>query len=159
MTALTVTPATVGEIFSAKALISFIVTIVMGILILVINRAFGFRPGLLVLIMGLGAVMSVTIGLLLGALVEDTNTLFTIWKSAGALLFAPAVVYMFPKVPRWIGRIFPTYYLLEPIMEISLKGAGWSEIGLEMGILVGIIIALIILTTIILKRLANRAAF
>ena len=88
--------------------------------------------------MALGSIMAVEIGMIMGALLKDVSTMFAIWKSAGILLFGPAVIYMFPQIPEWIGRIFPTYYMLEPIMAISQRGAGWSEISLNIFILIGI---------------------
>ena len=77
---------------------------------------------LLVSVLVLGAVMAVEVGLICGVLFKDITMLFTVWKSAGILLFGPAVIFMFPQIPQWIGRIFPTYYLLQPIIEISQQG-------------------------------------
>jgi hypothetical protein len=37
-------------------------------------------------------------------------------------LFVRAGLYVFPQIPAWIGKVFSTYYLLAPIIEISQNG-------------------------------------
>ncbi len=136
--ALVITPTTIGDIFIAKGLVGIIISLFMGVAILVLNQAFGAQPLLLVLVLLLGAVMAVEFGLIAGAFLKDFSTLFTIWKSGGILLFAPAIVYMFPQIPGWIGKIFPTYYVVQPVMEITQRGGGWSDIAIHVFILIGL---------------------
>jgi ABC-2 type transport system permease protein len=141
--ALVVTPTSIEDIFLAKGLFGVILSIFIGIVVLLLNQAFGSQPLLLVLLLALGAVMAVEIGLICGAFFKDITTLFAVWKSGGILLFGPAIIYMFPQIPQWIGRIFPTYYLLEPIVTISQRGGGWPDIATNIFILTGIDIILI----------------
>lgn len=136
--ALVITPATIWDIFIAKGIAGVFLSLLSGIIILLLNQAFGVQPGLLVLVLLLGAVMAVEIGLLFGALIKNITTLFTIWKMGGILLFAPVFIYMFPQIPEWVGQIFPTYYLIQPIVEISQQGGGWSDIAANVFILAGI---------------------
>ena len=150
--ALVITPASVGDILAAKGLLGLILSLFMGVVILILNQAFGAEPVLLVMVLALGAIMAVEVGLLLGILLKDVTTLFAVWKTAGILLFGPAIVYMFPQIPQWVGRIFPTYYLLQPIVEISQKGGAWPEIATEVFILIGINIALIAVLMLALRR-------
>jgi len=150
--ALLITPTTVGDVFVAKGLLGIILSLFMGLVILILNQAFGAEPALLLLVLALGAIMAVEIGLLLGALVKDVTTLFAIWKFGGILLFGPAIVYMFPQIPEWIGRIFPTYYLIQPIVEISQRGGGWPDIATNVFILVGLDLILIGVVTYVLRR-------
>ena len=85
-----------------------------------------------------------------GALIKDVTTLFAIWKFGGILLFGPAIVYMFPQIPEWVGRIFPTYYVIQPIVEISQRGGGWPDIATNVFILIGldlILIGVVMFTT------------
>src|SRR3972149_6281907 len=123
--ALLVTPLSPGEVFLAKGSVGFAVALFMGVLMLVINSAFGLHPGLLVLVLAMGGLMAVEIGLLLGVYVKDFATLFAIWKSGGIILIAPVIVYLFPGLPAWVGRIFPTYYFVQPLVDISQAGGGW----------------------------------
>jgi len=41
-------------------------------------------------------------------LVKDINTLFAIIKGLGIFLYAPAIVSLFPELPQWIAKVFPT---------------------------------------------------
>ncbi len=140
--AVLVTPATIADVFAAKGALGLLVSLFMGILILVINQSFGTHPLLLVLLVGMGGLMATELGLLLGTIVKDFATLFSIWKTAGIILFAPVIIYLFPGVPQWIGRIFPTYYFLQPVVDISLFGAGWADIAVNVFILLAIIVVL-----------------
>ena len=141
--ALVVTPASIRDIFVAKGLMGIILSLFMGVVILILNQAFGTEPALLILVLALGAIMAAELGLLCGALIKDITTLFAIWKVGGILLFGPAIIYMFPQIPQWIGRLFPTYYLLQPIIEISQGGGGWSDIATNVFILVGLDLILV----------------
>ena len=150
--ALMVTPVSIEEIFVAKGLFGFILSFFMGILILVLNKAFGAEPVLLTAVLALGAVMAAELGTLLGVYVKDFATIFTIWKSSAIILFAPAIIYMFPRIPEWIGRIFPTYYITQPIVELSQKSGGWAEIATNTFILIAIDIALIFILLFTLRK-------
>jgi ABC-2 type transport system permease protein len=150
--ALVVTPASIGDIFLAKGMLGFILSLFMGILILVLNQAFGAKPIMLTVLLALGAIMATELGMMLGAYAKDFATIFTVWKSAGIILFAPAIIYLFPQIPGWIGRIFPTYYVSQPIVEISQLGGGWGDIALNTSVLIAIDIALIFILLFILRR-------
>ena len=156
LTALVATPATIGEIFISKGIIGAVISIFMGVFILVINSAFGLHPLLLVMVLGLGAVMATIIGLLGGALLKDINSLFAFFKAAGILLYAPALVYMFPQIPQWVGRVFPTYYFIEPIVELVQRGGGWSDIVVNVFVSVGLIVLLAVILSLVLQRKAEQ---
>ena len=156
--ALVVTPTSIGDVFMAKGLLGVILSLFMGVVILVLNQAFGTEPALLVLVLALGAIMAAEIGLLCGALIKDITTLFAIGKAGGILLFGPAIIYMFPQIPQWIGRIFPTYYFLQPIIAISQGGSSWPDIATNVFILVGldlILIGVVVLTLKTTKQFAT----
>jgi len=150
--ALVVTPASIGDVFAAKGLVGLIISMFMGVLILIINQAFGNHPLLLVLVLALGGIMAVEIGVILGIFLKDITSLFTVWKTAGIVLFAPVFIYLFPEIPSWVGRIFPTYYIVQPIVDISQLGGGWAEIATNVFVLIGLGIILLGLVTLILKR-------
>ncbi len=152
MTALIVTPTSVVDVFISKGLLGFLLSLFVGTVVLAANNALGFHPLLLIMTMTLGGIMAVCLGMIFGALLKDVSTLFAIWKSSGILLFGPAIIYMFPQIPEWIGRIFPTYYMLEPLMNITQSGAGWSEIAGNILILLGIDVAMFVIFVLVLKR-------
>lgn len=143
LTALTVTPLTLGEVLTAKGLLGVLVAVAMGVISLFLNNAFGAHPWLLVLTLFLGAVFASTIGILLGMWVKDINTLFAMIKSLGIILYAPALIYLFPSIPQWIARIFPTYYIIQPVIEIVQQGGAFSDVRSDLLILTLMIAALV----------------
>ena len=155
--ALVITPASISDIFIAKGILGIVLSVFMGVAILLLNQAFGANSLLLVGVLFLGAIMAVELGLIFGALIKDITTLFTIWKAGGIILFGPVFIYMFPQIPEWIGRLFPTYYALQPIVELSLRGGGWSDIAVSVFILIGIDILLVFVIAIAARRLMQRS--
>ena len=152
MSALLVTPASAGDIFVSKALMGVIISLTMGIVVLLINQLFGDQTWLLIAVLGLGAIMSSQFGLLLGLYARDITTLFATMKTMGVLLYAPAIIYMFPQLPEWAGRFFPTFYIVQPIVAISQRGAAWSDISTEVFILAGLIVIFGVVLSIMLGR-------
>ncbi len=160
MAALVASPATLGEIFFSKGVVGAALSLFMGIVVLLINRAFGVQPWLLVLVLGLGAVMAAIIGLLAGAFLKDVTSLLALSKIAGFLLSGPALIYMFPQIPQWIGRIFPTYYMIQPVIDLVYRGGSWPDIVVNVLILIGLIIVFsIILSVVLRKRAEQQLAF
>lgn len=156
--ALTITPTSLGDVLLAKGLLGLVMSLVTGIFILILNRAFGAEPLLLILVLALGGTVAAGFGVLLGTVTKDINTLFATIKGIGIFLYAPAIVYMFPGIPLWVGRIFPTYYIIGPVVEITQKGGGWSDIALEVLILIGLIGAMLAAVVITARRMRLQQA-
>jgi ABC-2 type transport system permease protein len=152
ISALSVSPASTLDVFIAKGLLGVILSLFAAFLMLFLNRAMGEEPVLLSFVLLLGAVFSASIGVLLGALVKDINTLFATIKGLGIVLYGPGFVYMFPEIPQWIGRLFPTYYLINPVLEIAMNNASLGEIAPDLLVLS----ALIAFTGIVLFFMAGR---
>jgi len=55
----------------------------------------------------------------------------------GGARIGGAPAYGFPSWPQWIARIFPTYYIANPIFRISIYEEGWSELGWQVLMLAG----------------------
>ncbi len=155
--ALHITPATVSDIFIAKGIIGAVLATIMGVLTLAISTSFGGSPLALVLVLALGAIMAAEIGLIAGAFIRDINTLFAIWKFGGLLLFGPAIVFMFPQIPSWVGYIFPTYYVIRPVVDLSVSGLGFGSVIIYVGILAGIIVVMGLALANITRRLNTHA--
>ena len=155
--ALVVTPTSIGEVFASKGALGAILALIMGIVMLVMNQVFGTQPVLLVALLALGSVMASLVGLILGFLVRDLTTLFSAFKTIGIILYAPAIIYMFPQIPQWIGRFFPTYYLVGPVVEISQNAAGWSDIASDVYILMAVDAVLVAVVALLIRRLPQYA--
>ena len=152
--ALAVTPASLPDIFIAKGMMGAILSIAMGVIILLINQAWGESPLLLFGMVVLGAILAAEIGLVLGTLINEINTLFAVWKFGGLVLFGPAILYMFPELPQWLNYIFPTYYVTGPIMDISLGTQG-SQTLLQAGVAIFIVFVLAVLLSRLINRLSG----
>lgn len=152
LTALTTTPTTLLEVILSKGLLGFTISMIIAFTVLAMNNMIRIQTLLLVCVLALGAVLSSVIGLFFGALSKDINTLMTIVKSIMLLFYAPGILKIFPEIPDWVGRIFPTYYILEPVIAITNKNAGFYDIALDFFILAGLIVCL----TCILVAVVNR---
>lgn len=141
--ALLTTPASLVDILTAKGLTGVILALFSGWLILYLNDAFGTQPVILIILLTIGSIFAAAVGIIMGVLVKDINTLFTIMKSLGIVLYAPAFVFMFPEIPQWVAKIFPTYFVLNPIIELTMNNASWAEIATDVYILIGLTAALI----------------
>lgn len=150
--ALIVTPTSMAEVFAAKGLLGAILSLSMGIVILFLNQAFGAQGALMVIVIGLGAIMAAEFGLILGALTRDFTTLFAIWKMVGILFFAPGIVHLFPEIPEWAGRMFPTYYIVQPVIDMSQRGAGWAEVAIDVLVLAALDVLLVAVLAMVIAR-------
>ncbi len=157
LTALQVSPATLGEINVAKGITGALVSVTMGSIILTLNRAWGAQPGLMAAVLALSAVLAAALGVILGTLLRDINSLFTAIKSSGILLYAPALIQMFPQLPQWIARIFPTYYMINPIVQMSLHGARWADIARDVYVLLALIVLVLLAAALVARRSARLA--
>jgi ABC-2 type transport system permease protein len=134
------------------------VSVGMGMLTLVLNHAFNERLGLLVPVLILGAVMACCFGLIVGALMKTVASTYTAIKSLNFFVYAPALVAMFPQIPAWIGKIFPTYYVMHPIMELARGGADWSTISRDIYILIGYNFVFIVVIVMLARKTRQQGA-
>jgi len=141
--ALLITPASLADILIAKGLTGVILALFEGLLILWLNRAFGTQPATLIAVLVISGIFAAAAGIIMGVLVKDISTLFTVMKTLGIFLYAPALVFMFPEIPQWIANIFPTHYMLNPIIDLTMNNAAWPDIATDVYILIGLTIALI----------------
>lgn len=155
LSALTITPTSLADVLLAKGLLGVFLSIFMAVLTLILNRAFGSQPALLVLVLSLGAVFSAALGVLVGSFIKDINTLFTVMKAGGLLLFAPALIYLFPAIPEWVGRLFPTYYLINPVVEVTQNGATFADVAPNLVILLLLTGVLLVANAAVIYRAAR----
>jgi len=152
MDALLASPLTMSEVLVAKGLFGGTLAAAMSLVTLALNGALTGQPVGLLLALAVGAVMAAMIGLLYGIAAPDTKVLFALIKTLSLLLFAPGLWYVFPEWPQWIAYLFPTYWLLNPIVEIGQQGAGLADVWWQVVIGAAICLALAPL----LGRLAQR---
>ncbi len=127
LTALLVTPATLAEVLVAFGLVGMIISLAMGMVVLALTVGLD-QPLLLLAIFTLGSVLGAEWGLLLGVLSRDQATLMAYIKGLNLFLVAPALFVIFPSWPQWIARVFPVYYIADPVFRICVYGDGWGEV-------------------------------
>lgn len=158
LTAVTTTPMTMGEVFVTKGLMGALLAVFSGFITLTLNGGWGPNPALLFVVLALGGVCAAAFGVLLGSRVKDLQTMMAVIKGSGILLYAPALIMIFPEIPQWIARIFPTYYILQPVLQVSQRGAGLAEIAPDLIVLLAITAVLIALVSMTSRRLQTQIA-
>jgi ABC-2 type transport system permease protein len=152
LNALTTTVASLWDVYAAKLALGVIVGIVVGLVTLALNRTIGGQPALLILVIALGALAASVLGILLGSISKDMETFMAIVKVLGTVLYAPGILALVPQVPSWIAKLFPTYYIMNPILEITQQGAGLDGVITDLGILAAIVGALLIVLAVLVER-------
>jgi ABC-2 type transport system permease protein len=152
------TPATMGEILTAKGLFGLILAILTGAFTLFLNSAWGLHPWAMLATMVVAGVMMAEAGLILGSVSKDSTVLFTLFKSAGLLIIFPVIFPIFPSLPQWIAWLGPTYYFLDPVFKIAIEGAGLGDVWLPLAIGAVICVALVPVVAVLGRRLQNTLA-
>lgn len=155
---LTVTPTTLLEVYVAKATIGVIISSVMGVMVLVINNAFGHDPLLLVGLLALGSIAGSLLGVILGSYVKSVEGLLAVIKGLGIVLAMPAILSIFPEVPEWVQQIFPTHYILNPVIEVSQESASFGDVALEVGVLLALVGVMVVFLVMVFERRQKRLA-
>ncbi len=147
--AVVTTPVTQTDIFMAKGAVGIIISMVMGVLILILNQSFNSQLGLTIMLLFLGAIMATCFGLILGAFVKDISSVYSAIQGLGIFIYTPGIVHIFPGIPNWIGKLFPTYYVINPLIKITRGGGDWTTIKTEVFILIAILAILLAILVIV----------
>ena len=156
--ALVVSPVRLGEVVLAKGILGFVLAVAMAIATLWMNGALDAQVGPLLVVLMLAGVLLVEIGLIYGAGAKDITGVFTLIKGTGFILLAPTIFYIFPDWPQWIARLFPTYWVINPVYEVTINDAGLSEVWGELVVAVAVIAVLAGLIVLLTRRLRTRLA-
>ncbi len=132
LSAILVSPVKLAEVVAAKAILGLVLSLLMGFIILAMNSALGSSPLALFVALLVAGLMCVEVGLLYGAGSRDMKTLYALFKGLNLLLFAPVVFFLFPDWPQWLGKIFPTYWAIDPVFEVAVNGAGLADVWMEL---------------------------
>lgn len=152
LNAVLVTPITPLEVIVSKSLYGMFLGLILGILILVLSSSLMGSIHLILLFLILGMFFAIGIGLMAGVVMKDITDLMSRMKLLGFFFMLPALVMLFPQIPQWLGKVFPTYYFIHPLLIITQRGAGWSEVWWEAVILVIIDVIVLMWAGRILNR-------
>ncbi len=158
LSAILVTPVRLSEVLVAKACLGMLLATAMGVITLALNGALGANPGSLVLVMVVAALMCVEVGLIYGAVSKDMKSLFALIKGLNVFLIAPVIFYLFPNWPQWIPKIFPTYWVIQPVFELSVKGSSLADVWVELAIALGICAALGVVVVALVRKMERALA-
>jgi ABC-2 type transport system permease protein len=136
--ALLVTPVKMSEILLSKAVLGFIMVMVMSYLTLAINWALAGEPLGLLVTLAVSSVICVELGLIYGTVAVNAKSLYTMVKSLNVFLVGPAVFYIFPSWPQWIAKLFPSYWFIDPFYQIALRGASLADVWTDLAIAIAI---------------------
>ncbi|MDZ4167291.1 MAG: ABC transporter permease [Coriobacteriia bacterium] len=156
--AMLVTPVRSREVMVAKWALGLLLATVMSVVTLMLNRAMGARPVEVVLVVVVAGALTSMLGILAGVVAKDSTMFFGLVKGTGVLLFAPVIFYVFPDWPQWIAKLFPLYWVIEPIWQVSVMGASITTVWQELAIALGITVALIPVTAFLARRMQAQMA-
>jgi ABC-2 type transport system permease protein len=156
--ALVVTPVRLGEVVVAKGILGFALAVAMTIVTLWINRALTAQPLALAVVLLVAGLLLVELGLVYGTVSKNITAVFTLHKGTGFLLLAPTVFYIFPDWPQWIAKLFPTYWVINPVYEVTINRAGLGSVWVELLIALGVAALLAALVVFTTRRLRTQLA-
>jgi ABC-2 type transport system permease protein len=156
--ALLVTPVRIGEVLAAKWSLGLLLASVMAAATLLLNQALGANWWQVLVVVIVAGALSSMIGLLIGTFAKDSTIMFGLVKGLGIFLFAPTLFYIFPEWPQWIAKLFPLYWILEPIWTVAIMGGSLSDVWVELTVAVGITVALIPLIGLVARKVQTEMA-
>lgn len=158
LTAMLVTPVKTAEVLAAKWLLGLLLASVMAVATLALNGALGPNWLEVVAVVLVAAALAGVLGVLVGVVAKDSAMMFGIVKGTGIFLFAPAIFYVFPEWPQWIAKLFPLYWIIDPIWQVSVLGEPISGVWQELAVAVGITVALGALAARLARRMEAQLA-
>lgn len=153
--ALVVTPVRLSEVIAAKGILGFGLAIAMALVTLWLNSSFSLS-GALFVVMVIAGLMLVAIGLIFGTVSKNVTGVFTLIKGTGFILLGPTIWYIFPNWPQWIAKIFPTYWVIDPVYQVTLNGAPLDAVWGNLGIALGVVVVLLVLVRLLTARLSRQ---
>ncbi len=152
--ALLAAPVNINEVLWVKMLLGGIVSFLMGLMILALNRSLSINTAPLLFVLAIIAMSASCFGCIIGFVSRDMKSVTTLAQSLMLLMYAPAILNLFPMVPGWIQKLFPTYYFFSPLLKLS-DGSFKSVDAWEIAALLGIFVLFqTILLVVINKRVA-----
>ncbi len=158
LNAVLVTPTTMGEVLLAKGVLGFTVAIPMAFLTLALNDALRAETLPLLAALAVGAVICIEVGLIYGTLARDAKTLYTLVKTLNLILVGPVIFYFFPDWPQWIAKLFPTWWFIDPLYQLALRGADFADVRGELLVALGVIALLVLPVTLLGRRMERQLA-
>jgi len=127
VTALLASPAHLSDVLIAKLLMGTLIAFTEAVLMLIIIRGFGPMPGIVLLVLFLGAIMVSGVAMIAGSAGKDLLSTMMLSLAVLIPLAIPAFAVIVPgAAARWV-RILPSYSLIQTIVDTNYYGAGWAD--------------------------------
>ncbi|MBS3973792.1 MAG: ABC transporter permease [Actinobacteria bacterium] len=153
LTAVLVTPAKISEVLIAKWALGVVLASSMSMVTLTLNGAIGPRPAEVLLVVLVAAILTSSLGLLVGVVSKNSAMMLGVIKGVGFVLFAPALWYIFPEWPSWIAKLFPLYWIIDPVWHVSIMRAPVTDVLPELAVATGITFALLGLVVVLARKM------
>lgn len=151
--ALLVTPVSLGDFISAKAITGILNTFFLGLLMALLLGVLSASTWLAILVLILlGAAMMVGVAFIVGSLSRDFISMSMIAMIPFVVLVIPGFLALYPGFDSPIMKAIPTYWLLEPINGILNYGKGLSDYTMSLVYILLFIVAFFVLGFVILRR-------
>lgn len=161
---LMVTPASFTDVVAGKLLVGLVYQLILSSIVLAIKGSFTGQIPLTLLFMLLGAMFSISVGLLAGSIFQTTS-------AAGAFAGIASFIYIIPVF--FVGtfgqlfgnnpfsvliKVLPTYYIADGVANALSGQASWSSTLLDVGIVLACIMLIFLLAVSLLRRQAAIAS-
>ena len=161
---LMVTPASFADVVVGKLLVGLVYQLILSIIVLIIKGSFTGQIPLTILFMLLGAVFSISVGLLAGSIFQTAS-------AAGAFTGIASFIYIVPvffvgAFSQFFGnnpfsiiiKVLPTYYIADGVANALSGQASWNGTLLDIGIVLACIVLIFLIAVSLLRRQAAIAA-
>jgi ABC-2 type transport system permease protein len=152
VTAMLVTPATIGDILAAKGIAGALSGMGQAVIVLIAIGSLSPEPVLILTLMLLGAVMISGTAMLAGSVGKDFMSTLFYGMVYMIPLMIPAFAALFPGTASvWI-RALPSYPLVQGLVNVTTYGDGWVETLPELGVLLAWCAGLFAAGWVVLRR-------
>lgn len=156
--AMLVTPMTMTEVLTAKGVLGLLICVSICTLTLVLNGALESRPWELAATLGIAALICTEIGLIYGAVARNAKMLYNLVQTLNFIVLCPLFFYFFPRWPQWPAKLFPSYWFIDPLYRVALKGATLSDVWTDLVLALVVAAALAVPVVLLGRRMARNLA-
>jgi ABC-2 type transport system permease protein len=152
VTAVLVTPATVGDVLAAKGIAGAVSGLAQAVIVLLAINSLSPQPLLILTLMLLGSVMISGTAMLAGSSGKDFMSTLFYGMAYMVPLLIPAFAALFPGTASGWVRALPSFPLVQGLVDVTTYGAGWSETLPELAALLAWCVGLFGLGFVVLRR-------
>lgn len=151
MNALLVAPVNTYEIIWAKMMLGGLISFLMGLLILALNQSLSDNTVPLLAVLVFVAMSASCFGCIIGYISKDMKSVTSLTQGLMLLMYAPAILNIFPQIPGWVQKLFPTYYFFSPLLKLS-DGSFVASDAWELAMLLAVFMLLQVILLLLIRK-------